>query len=832
MNPMTIQVRPLPTLRWRNRRAMEQLASALTALGYQDEGSHQILELPHFQLQLFHHPTVAAFAMVLGSPEGVWAEFCSATQAGTGADFTSFTATNTSSPNVGVLDKPPGVVVRKLPGLSVKELHAEFLKGRPQVAWRPGVPGGCARLVEESYAFEMKWRNDRGGPTSEEVARVARLPKPRGQRKPIQELFHLLEMTRLLDSHRRRPPTTLTGAIKSGDVTLVRRFLDAGFPVEERTVGFHSPLGPAASSGNLEIVDLLLSRGAQPSPGGIFTPVGNAAEKGHLAVLKRLVQAGADLATDGPRALRAAAEKGKRETVEYLLGQGVPLDRDYTAALSVAAGHGHVEILESLFRAGASTNQAGKALQWAAVHGQYPAARWLVQRGVDPRNHPQYGTDLFFQKSRRPLVPERLAKEEGYPILARFLAGKPVDEIQAMAEVPVSQSEAELAAELSQLQEALSGPRLEGAMREGAVLRILELIRSREVSDDLNQPDRRRGYALTLAAGNGDLEVVKALVEAGAVVNPPGKRSSPLYAAVEQGHLEVARFLLGAGAQVQTPGTSDSALFAAVEWGDPALVKLILEAGADPTTKNRLDKTPSALVQGLHQRDIKRLLLQAAQARGFSAPLALLFRRGKRTVDLKVARGTRAFQDSHPGNAEWAVVGVRAPGEAVAREWTQLSKAVRWEANVAEKPLGPVAQSHFVLQLAQQDWSLILLSVGWVTESDLQLLPSAGAELSRVLETTVLTFAAEDTSSCEEYELFEQGRSVEKASWDGQLQFRSVRPGPKPKFGKTFPDPVFSDLGIYLPVCGFVDDGLTARLSLEGLRSADVVRLDRIVVRE
>ena len=79
---------------------------------------------------------------------------------------------------------------------------------------------------------------------------------------------------------------------------------------------------------------------------------------------------------------------------------------------------------------------------------------------------------------------------------------------------------------------------------------------------------------------------------------------------------------------------------------------------------------------------------------------------------------------------------------------------------------------------------------------------------------------------------FEQGRSVEKASWDGQLQFRSTRPGPKPKLGKTFPDPVFSALGIYLPVCGFVDDGLTARLSLEGLRSTDVVRLDRIVVRE
>lgn len=335
MNPMTIQVRPLPTLKWKNRRAMEQLASALTALGYQDEGSHQIRELPHFQLQLFHHPTEAAFAMVLGSPEGVWAEFCSATQAGTGADFSSFTATNTSSPNVGLLDKPPGVVLRKFPGVSVKELDAE------------------------------------------------------------------------------------------------------------------------------------------------------------------LVQAGADLATDGPMALRAAAQVGHREVVEYLLGEGVPLDRDFTAALSVAAGHGHLEILELLFRAGASTSQAGKALQWAAVHGQYPAARWLVQRGVDPRNHPQYGTDLYFEQSKRPLLPERLAKEEGYPVLARFLAGKPVDEAQALAEVPVSQSQAERAAELSQLREALSGPRLEGAMREGAVLRILELIRSGEVGAELNAPDRRRGYSLT-----------------------------------------------------------------------------------------------------------------------------------------------------------------------------------------------------------------------------------------------------------------------------------------------------------------------------------------------
>jgi len=160
MTPDRIHVSSAKGLRFKKHIIVSGLTDELLALGYQDDGPHVIEGMPQFHLRLFYHPDVKAYAMVIATDaDGAWVDLhCKYAQ---GQRYHSYTATNTTSPRVGVLDKPPGVVSKKRPGVSVATLHKGFLKDRPKGRLSPVAAGGCARALEESHAHEMDWRNGR-----------------------------------------------------------------------------------------------------------------------------------------------------------------------------------------------------------------------------------------------------------------------------------------------------------------------------------------------------------------------------------------------------------------------------------------------------------------------------------------------------------------------------------------------------------------------------------------------------------------------------------------------------------------------------------------------
>lgn len=160
---------------------------------------------------------------------------------------------------------------------------------------------------------------------------------------------------------------------------------------------------------------------------------------------------------------------------------------------------------------------------------------------------------------------------------------------------------------------------------------------------DLDGTNALGQTALHFAAGDGDLELVRALAEAGAGINREAVGLTPFDAAERSGSAETARYLASRGAKRGSLGAQIGALeserkspraareeraaelFAACAESDAAKLRGLLDAGADPN--GGLDGMPP---------------LHAAAVSGFAEGVRLLLARGSR-VDAVAADGTTAL---------------------------------------------------------------------------------------------------------------------------------------------------------------------------------------------
>jgi ankyrin repeat protein len=120
----------------------------------------------------------------------------------------------------------------------------------------------------------------------------------------------------------------LIDAVLANDIELVRKFLDEGGDVNEGEWSYNGPLlMEAAQYGHVEMVDLLLDRGAgiEAEDDLNQTALMVAAEYNQLGVVRRLLDRGAEV-NAGYRskqtALSKAAIEGHRDLVVFLLARG------------------------------------------------------------------------------------------------------------------------------------------------------------------------------------------------------------------------------------------------------------------------------------------------------------------------------------------------------------------------------------------------------------------------------------------------------------------------------------------------------------------------------
>ena len=351
--------------------------------------------------------------------------------------------------------------------------------------------------------------------------------------------------------------TALLVASEKGHQALVRVLLDAGADtdwISENTDGFcTTALYEATVEGHDEIVDMLLAAGAsiqpvsQPQCPGFGTTALHAASTcGHTSIVKRMITAGSDvnalgfLKSLGPTAvtsaLHAACAAGNDAIVNLLIDAGADVNgigrlavndsitipdtaagvKPISTALLVAASLGHTTISKRLIEAGAGLDVVG-CIKLAMLETAAPAIR------ITPAEQRQ-------EISSRTLVASALhaASTYGHDGIVRALleAGASVD---VFGYYPEGESFTPLCAACE-------------AGHSAVVVTLLEAGASKL------KTDQEQRHPLISAILGGHVDVVTLLIEAGIDVNTRSGNASALGLAAANGHLLIVEALLGAGA--------------------------------------------------------------------------------------------------------------------------------------------------------------------------------------------------------------------------------------------------------------------------------------------
>ena len=126
----------------------------------------------------------------------------------------------------------------------------------------------------------------------------------------------------------------------------------------------------------------------------------------------------------------------------------------------------------------------------------------------------------------------------------------------------------------------------------------------------LNQLTPSDENALMIACLQGDLAIVKLMVEKGAEINKPGW--TPLSYAATRGHTDIVKYLLGHSAYIDAAAPNGSTpLMMAAYFGYDSTVKLLLDEGADPKLKNAMGYTALTLATNMHHKGIAAMIAKA-----------------------------------------------------------------------------------------------------------------------------------------------------------------------------------------------------------------------------
>jgi ankyrin repeat protein len=418
-------------------------------------------------------------------------------------------------------------------------------------------------------------------------------------------------------------------AAKQGDRAAVQSMLNGLDKKDVAGADGTAALVWAASRNDLQMADLLLRAGADAKSATEYgaTALYAAAAYPDAAMTEKLLAAGADpnrALLSGETPLMEAARRGNLATVRALLTAGADVNAQESGggqnALMWATSERQTAVIEELVRRGADVSAGSKtgftALMFAAQQGDVDIAKILVRAGAKP-NDPQPKTLLT------PLI---IASAMGHVQTVDYLLDNGADpnHIEARGYVALHLV----------VRDSDYGIDLKGKDNIVAIVKSLLAhkadpnirLKQQRPAVTTNEISLQGSTPLVLAAEVNNLEVVKALLDAGAdPLATTEHGTTPLMLASGGGTdvqrmrlpeerataVETAKLLIERGADVTAVGQYGwTALHAAAYQGLNDVIELLVSKGAKIDEMDTFGQTPLSISLSVLTRDIGARRLQ------------------------------------------------------------------------------------------------------------------------------------------------------------------------------------------------------------------------------
>ena len=372
------------------------------------------------------------------------------------------------------------------------------------------------------------------------------------------------------------------------DATTLRELLASGEKVDTPHGDGMTGLHWAARNGDAEIADTLITAGSDPEAVtrvGNHTPLHVASKFGQASVVRALVEAGANVrasTSTGTTPLHFAAISGSAESIALLLDHGADVNsKEFQwgqTPLMFASASGRTDAIRVL-------------LEWEAE-------AQITAKVVDITAREKADKTETRRRSKR-IAALRSSSRPGASAVPLDANGYEIEQGPVEAKLP---SICQLCPTPSRDED----------------FEVKEEIDAEEDEVDLQEEPEPLGYAklvgthggltaLLLAAREGHLEAVLALLDGGADINQGGQAdgTTPLLIAIINGHFDLAKVLLERGASPTTVNDAGgTTLYAAIntQWIPKSrhpqitdyrqqetsylqLIESLLSAGADPNAR-------------------------------------------------------------------------------------------------------------------------------------------------------------------------------------------------------------------------------------------------------